>query len=104
MEEFKHIKVSVECHKADAPPTYRIYVDNDLITERTFGWPGYKNYIRENLICNLEPGIHQLVIENPTMQGYFELKDFELNGDTNCVISKEADPSFTGRIITFQVN
>lgn len=104
MDDFKHIKVNVFCHKADTPPVYRIYVDDDLITERTFIWPGFKNYIRENLVCTLEPGTHRLTIENCSKMGYFELSGFEIDGNTNCVLKLEADSTYTGRVLTFSVN
>ena len=103
MDDFKHIKVNVCCHKAESP-VYRIYVDDDLLTERTIAWPGYKTFIRENLICILEPGIHTLTIENCSKQGFFELSDFSLNENKDCVITTQADDTETGRIITFQVN
>lgn len=102
MDDFKHIKVNVGYHGTENA-VYRIYVDEDLITERTFGWPSFKNYIRENLICLLDPGIHTLTIENHTKLGYFELSDFTLNNDTSCLINTKEDESFTGRIITFRV-
>lgn len=44
-------------------PKYRIYVDNDLLVERTFVWEWNKNFIQENLIINVESGIHTLKIE-----------------------------------------
>jgi hypothetical protein len=104
MDDFKHIKVNVGFHKADQA-VYRIYVDNDLITERTFAWPSYKTFIRENLICVLEPGNHTLKVENCSQAGYFELSDFSLNDDKNCVLTiQPIDDDYTGRILTFQVN
>ncbi len=103
MDDFKHINVNVACHGAENV-IYRIYVDEDMITERTFVWPGYKNFIRENLICLLDPGIHKLTIENCSKAGHFELSNFTLNDNTNCVLNYQPDSTNTGRIITFQVN
>lgn len=103
MDDFKHIKINVECHKVENA-VYRIYVDNDLITERTFIWPGYKNYIRENIICILEPGEHTLTLDNCSKQGYFDITDFSLNDSDTGLISIKGDESYTGRIITFRVN
>jgi len=103
MDDFKHIKVNVGFHKADHA-IYRIYVDEDMITERTFIWPGYKNYIRENIICILEPGNHTLTVKNCSNEGYFELSDFSLDDKNNCVLTIQPIDNYTGRIITFQVN
>ena len=105
MAEFSHIKVNVICkNKADNDfLIYRIYVDNDMLTERTFGWPAYKIYIRENLICLLEPGLHQLKVVNTSGAGVFDLTDFSLNGDVNCSKFAALDESQTGKIISFSV-
>jgi len=102
MEAFKHIKVDVNCHWSETPPAYRIYVDSDLLTERTFSWPGYQNYIRENLICNLNPGIHSVRIENCSANGSFTLTNLEVEGDTNCLHPNHTDPE--GKQLTFIVN
>jgi len=47
----------------DVPPRYRIYVDQDLITERDFTWPGTQIYITENILVNLPIGGHTVRIE-----------------------------------------
>jgi len=98
MEVFRHIKVDVTCHWSETPPVYRIYVNSDLITERTFSWPGYQNFIRENIVCHLEKGIHKLRIENCNGSGNFELKNFEVDG-ANCMHPNHIDP--TNKEITF---
>lgn len=105
MEEFKHIHVNVICkNKADNDfLIYRIYVDDDMLTERTFGWPAYKTYIRENLVCLLEPGVHNLRIVNVLGVGLFDLTDFSLNGDVNCTKFAALDELRTGKIISFSV-
>ena len=99
MEAFKHIKVNVNCHWSDSPPIYRNSVDSDLLTERTFSWPGYQNYIRENLICHLSPGLHSVRIENCSANGMFELTNLEVEGDSNCLQSNSQ-----GKQLTFIVN
>lgn len=78
-----HIKVDVTCHWSDHAPIYRIYVDDDLIVERTFGWAGYNNYIRENIICELNSGIHNLKLENCSQTGSFVLENFTMEENPN---------------------
>jgi hypothetical protein len=39
-------------------------VDEDMLYERTFGYSGYQTYIEERIVCDLEPGIHVLRIED----------------------------------------
>jgi hypothetical protein len=61
------------------PPVYRIYVDNDLITERDFVWPGHEIYIKENLVCDLKPGTHVLRVENASKHGEFKLNRLRID-------------------------
>jgi hypothetical protein len=58
------IVADVHCHWNGIPPSYRLYVDEDMLYERTFGWSGYQTYIEERIVCDLEPGIHSLKIED----------------------------------------
>ena len=44
-------------------PTYRIWVNDNLYTEREFWTNPYENYVIENLIIDVEPGIHTLTLE-----------------------------------------
>ena len=74
------ITVDVHCHWTDSPPRYRVYVDNDLLTERTFIWPGYQNFVRENIHVNLNPGQHELKIVNVDPRfGKFEARNIIVN-------------------------
>ena len=65
-------------------PSYRIYIDNDLLIERNWVWSG-NQYISENLIVELEPGTsgHSLKLEpallNPA-QARFNIYNPTLNG------------------------
>ena len=45
-----------------SPPAYRIYIDDELMTERTFLGTEYEFY-RERIAVNLEPGVHSFVFE-----------------------------------------
>lgn len=81
----KHVDLTFDlyCHWGEKEPSYRIYVDNDLITERTFSWPGFQIFIRENVIVNLEPGKHSVRIENldPTISK-FEIKNVKVDNQS----------------------
>jgi hypothetical protein len=61
------------------PPKYRIYVDNDLLTERDFVW-GRDTYICERILVNLEPGTHVLKVEQTNTSGTICTKNIKLNG------------------------
>ena len=53
-----------------------------MLTERSFGWPGYQVFIRENIICNLDPGMHTIRVENCSPAGVRELSSFEIKNLT----------------------
>lgn len=44
------------------PFAYRIYVDSDLLTERTYIWRNTEQYVKEHIIVNLEQGTHELKV------------------------------------------
>ena len=51
------VKVTMDVYcqrKSDENPGYRVFVNNDLLTERTWIWPAYEVYIKENLIVDLD--------------------------------------------------
>lgn len=58
------VQFDLYCHWSQKEPAYRVYVDNDLITERTFIWPGFQNYVRETFAIAVKHGEHQLRVEN----------------------------------------
>lgn len=75
------ITADVHCDTTENSPAYRVYVDNDLLTERTWIWPPYDQYICEHIEVNLEPGQHQLRIEKCSSHGNFTVKNFTVNGE-----------------------
>ena len=54
------ISFNLYCKWDIIPPVYRIYVDGDLLTERTYIWKNTEQYVKENILVSLEPGIHSL--------------------------------------------
>ena len=73
------LEIDVYSHWSDNPPMYRIYVDNEMLVERTFGWPSYQNYIREHMYCDLATGVHTLCLENLDSDSRFELEYFTVD-------------------------
>lgn len=51
--------------------SYRIYVDNDLITERTFIWDKDQTYISEHIFVSLSPGAHEIKVETVQSESDF---------------------------------
>jgi hypothetical protein len=75
------LSIDVHCLYAGQGPRYRVYVDQDLLTERTFIWPSGKQYIQEHLVVHLQPGQHTVRIENvdPDL-GIITTKNLTLDG------------------------
>jgi len=58
---FCKISFDLFCDKG-ASPRYRLYVNDELFTERTYTWTGTK-YLRENLQIDAPPGEYFINIE-----------------------------------------
>lgn len=63
------INIDLFCFRSDNnPKNYRLYVDGDLITERTYIWINaghdskHGKYVKENIWVNLEPGEHEVTV------------------------------------------
>lgn len=77
------LTVDVMCDWMAYPPSYRVYVDGDLLTERSYIWDNEHEFVREHLAVTLSPGTHTLVIEpviKPENLAVFKTKNFCING------------------------
>ena len=75
------IDVDVWCKWENTPPTYRVYVDDELLTERTFIWETSRHYIREHVEVFLDQGWHTLSIEDCSGgAAKFITNNMEVNG------------------------
>lgn len=75
-----HLTVDVYADWETVSPRYRIYVDNDLLTERDFIWDS-NTYICENIFVNLEYGKHVLRIDHVNSLGKISVKNVTLDGN-----------------------
>ncbi len=66
------ISLDVYCRWIVTTYAYRIYVDDDLLTERTYVWNNNSQFVRENIVVYLDPGEHTIRIEpvNPLFKGF----------------------------------
>lgn len=67
-------------------PNYRIYVNNDMITERTWAWD-INTYIEENLRVGLDHGVThtirvELIKSHPMHRAQVGLRNLRINGQT----------------------
>ena len=74
------ITVDVYASGGDVHPRYRVYVDNDLLTERDFIWPAHEIYIKENIEVNLTAGKHSVRVEQVGTNGKIHTKNVTVDG------------------------
>lgn len=73
------ITVDVYAGYSDTPPRYRVFVDGELLTERDFIWAPHEVFIRENIVVNLEPGQHKLLVEQVGTNGIIRAKNVRVD-------------------------
>lgn len=61
--KFVKINFDLHCNWTRTPPAYRLYVNHELFTERTYIWGGTQ-YLKEILQLNAPPGKYIIRIDN----------------------------------------
>lgn len=75
------ISFDLLCDWDDQPPVYRIYADDDLLTERSYIWRNEQSHVRENVIVSLDPGQHRISIISVYPElGRFWTENISING------------------------
>ena len=75
------------------PPVYRLYVDNELVTERSYIWDNSDYFLVERIPLYANPGPHNLYVVNLNPElGTFRVEDFRINGVSRNY--READSRF----------
>jgi hypothetical protein len=59
------VQVDLHCKWEKSPPMYRLYVNDELFSERNYIWQAGE-YIRENLVMNAPSGSYRIRIETPS--------------------------------------
>ena len=77
------------------PPNYRVYVGNEMFTERTWIWQ--EQYLEEMLVVNAPPGKYNLRWELvPPAQGTIEVKNVRIeHGSDHAYIKKDSQLRIT---------
>jgi len=61
----KVVDLTVDVYSVTDNVVYRLYVDDTLMTERTFIWPTWKNYVEEHMHIQVEAGTtHTVRVES----------------------------------------
>ena len=69
--------ITVDVHSLEENVVYRVYVNNTLMTERTFVWPTTVNYIQEHMIIDGPAGQYSVYV---TPVSACKLKNVTVNG------------------------
>lgn len=82
MKEYQ-LAVDVLCDWLGYAPSYRLYLDEDLITERTYIWDNTSQYVREHISVILTPGRHNLTVAPVKSQtiASFNTVNFTVDGE-----------------------
>jgi hypothetical protein len=74
------VSVDVYCTRSENTPSYRVYVDEEMLTERSWTWPAYEIFIKEQIEVDLEPGAHRVSIRECNCEAVFNAVNFTVNG------------------------
>jgi len=72
--------LTADVYADSANGSYRLYIDSDLITERTWIWPVNQIFIREHIIAELQPGKHSVLVETCDGTADFQIRSLTVNG------------------------
>ena len=77
------------------PPNYRVYVGDEMFTERTWIWQ--EQYLEEMLVVNAPPGKYNLCWELvPPAQGKIEVTNIRIkHGSDHAYIKKDSQLRIT---------
>lgn len=89
------VQLEIRSTNETLPAVYRIYANNDLITERTWGWDAATT-IDESFALELEPGQHTITLEATDSNS----TNFYIS---NPRINQEPCGSINGLTLTFTV-
>ncbi len=74
------VALTVEVHSEIEGTQYRLYANDDLLTERTFAY-SHKHYIEERLVLQLPDGKHTIRVE-PLRSAPVTIKNLKV--ETTC--------------------
>lgn len=86
---FVKLHLDLHCDWKRTPPTYRLYINHEMFTERTYIWGGTQ-YLQEILQLSAAPGKYHIRVDNlgdPECQ--FKIRNLSVNtGPARMIDSK----------------
>jgi hypothetical protein len=61
MNKYVQMTVDVECEWENSPPIYRLFVNNDMLAERTWIWSDF--FLQEVIQLNAPGGVYTIRVE-----------------------------------------
>jgi len=80
------VSFDIFCKWSGKAPTYRIYVDDELQTERDYKYNNNEVYLNERLPLYLTSGMHSIQFENLGNQSIFSIENFTIDKGNATVI------------------
>lgn len=75
------LEIDLFCNIRRDKVAYRLYVNDELMTERDYIWDNTKQYLTEIVPLDIDPGTHTIHIENLNPDnGEFSINTIRLNG------------------------
>ena len=75
------IEFDLYCDWSSESPSYRIFFDHELLTERTYIWDNRQHYVRENIKVRAPINRHILKIQSlGTESSRFKVENVEITG------------------------
>jgi hypothetical protein len=77
--DYTKVEIDVLCDW-ESPEVYRLFLDGELMSERTYNWPNPQEWLREEITVAIGPGEHLLEITavNPNFNN-FKLTNLTVN-------------------------
>ena len=75
------VTVKADIYSTTKGESYRLYIDNNLMTERTFVWDPHRIYIEECSIILADTGTtHTISVQSANQTDCFSIKNVTING------------------------
>ena len=77
----KTLEVTADVYSNTEGIAYRMYIDDCLMTERTFRWEPRKKYVEEHMVIQVPKGsTHRVRVESCKGGNYFTLRNVTVDG------------------------
>ncbi len=77
----KIVHVTADIYTLRENSIYRVYIDDDMMTERTVYWSTFKEYVTENMVIQVEEGsTHTIRAETHSRDNWVVIKNITVDG------------------------